>query len=147
MRKWNDVSVWVVSCLVVLSVAGCGKEQRGGPRVDTFPITGMVMVDGQPGAILQVKCHPADDIGVATPVGGLTDREGNFSISTYERGDGAPEGEYKVTFYWGAYQFRGGYGGKDKLHERYLDPEESKYSVTVKKGEKSDLGTIELTTK
>lgn len=146
MCRWNNLIECVILCVAVMSVAGCGGEPRGGPRVDTYPITGTVLVDGEPAATLQVKCHPSGDIGVATSVASLTDPEGKFSISTYEHGDGAPEGEYKLTFIWGQYGFNG-YAGPDKLNERYTDPEESKHIVTVKKGEKNDLGTIELTTK
>ena len=146
MHKWNNVIAWIIPCMTVVFVAGCGSEQRGGPRMDTYPITGTVMVDGEPAATLQVQCHPSGDVGVATSIACLTDKDGKFSISSYERGDGAPEGEYKVTFYWGQYGLNG-YGGEDKLKKEYSDPENSEYSVTVKKGDQNDLGVIELTTK
>ena len=146
MCKWNNLTAWVILCVALMSVAGCWKKQQGGPRVDTFPIIGTVLVDGEPAATLQVQCHPSGDVGVPTSIACLTDKDGKFSISSYERGDGAPEGEYKVTFFWGQYGMSG-YGGKDKLNEKYLDPKKSEFTVTVKKGEENDLGVIELSTK
>ena len=81
-------------------------------------------------------------------VAAFTDEEGRFSIGTYEGADGAPEGEYKLTFLWGQFSLMSGqYGGPDKLKKRYLNPEKSEFQFTVKPGEPTDLGTIELTTK
>ena len=71
-----------------------------------------------------------------------------IEIATYEASDGVPEGEYVLTFMWGKINLiSGGYGGPDKLNGRYTDPETSEVKVTVKAGEATELGTIELTTK
>ena len=77
----------------------------------------------------------------------FTDEEGKFEISTYESSDGVPAGEYALTFMWGKWNMSGSYGGPDKLNDRYTDPKTSEVKVTVKDGEPTDLGTIELTTK
>tara|TARA_R110002095_G_scaffold212564_3_gene201979 strand:+ start:7336 stop:7785 length:450 start_codon:yes stop_codon:yes gene_type:complete len=128
---------------------GCSEEQRGGPREETTPITGVVLVDGKPAADLQVKAIPENPEGVTEllPIAGFTDPEGKFSLSTYESGDGAPEGDYKLIFMWGQRSLmRGGYGAPDKLKKKYLDPKKSEYSVKVVKGTPNDMGTIELKT-
>ena len=53
---------------------------------------------------------------MATSIAALTDQDRVFSVNTYESGDGAPEGDYTVTFMWGQYNLAcGSYGGPDKL--------------------------------
>lgn len=140
--------------IVLLGVAAacvsCKEEPRGGPRVPTYPIRGQVFVDGKPAALVQVVCHPAEgtESKVVTSIGALTDNSGNFEISTYEGGDGAPAGTYKLTFMWGQYSLMTArYGGPDKLKGRYYDAEKSKFVVVVEKGKPADLGRIDLSTK
>lgn len=136
----------LVAVAICGAVFGCGAEQRGGPRIETTPITGKVLVDGQPAGLLLVKCIPTGEAKVPTNVSGFTDPEGNFSIGTYEAGDGAPEGEYTLVFEWGQYGLSGRYGPPDKLKGAYLKPEQSQWSVIVAPGAPADVGTIELTT-
>ncbi len=51
----------------------------------------------------------------------FTGPDGEFSISTYESGDGVPAGDYVLTFMWGQKEaFSGRYGGPDKLGNRNL---------------------------
>lgn len=118
--------------------------------MDTFPITGKLTIDGNPVGNVAVKANPVGKELSAANVSSstFTDAEGNFEISTYESGDGVPEGDYTLTFMWGSRSLMTGrYEGPDKLNERYLDPEASEFKVSVKPGEEIDLGTIELTTK
>ena len=72
-----------------------------------------------------------------------TDADGRFSISMYQKGDGLPEGTYRLTFKWEEF----GIPIKDKLNRAYTDPLKSTYKVTVTAGEPNDLGLIELSTK
>jgi hypothetical protein len=75
-----------------------------------------------------------------------TDQDGKFSVSTYEAGDGAPEGQYAVTFVWNQLdRMSMSYQG-DKLNGKYADPDSSEFKVTVKAGQPADMGRIELTT-
>lgn len=143
--NWPVVLLSLICATPLLT--GCNDPgPQGGPRVVTVPITGIVHVDGKPVGGLLVKCHPVGEAAVPTSVSGYTDETGKFSIGTYESGDGAPEGEYAVTFMWGQYAMNGRYGGPDKLKDRYKDPEKSEHHVTVKAGSPADLGTINLTT-
>jgi hypothetical protein len=129
-------------------LAGCGpKGPDSGPRVPTFPITGTVHVDGKPADNLLVKCHPSGESPVHTTISSYTQPDGKFSVGTYESGDGAPAGQYKLTFMWGQWNLNGRYGPPDKLNDRYSDVEKSTHEVTVQEGEPAELGTIELTTK
>ena len=78
----------------------------------------------------------------------MTDVEGKFAISTYQSGDGLPEGEYALTFMWGQLNLISkSYGGPDKLNGRYLNAQTSEHRVTVEAGDPIDLGRIELSTR
>jgi hypothetical protein len=77
----------------------------------------------------------------------FTDKQGKFSISTYEQADGVPVGSYVLTFEWGQWNMMSmQYGGPDKLNGKYSDPKTSEVRFEVKAGEPTDLGTIKLTT-
>lgn len=86
--------------LAVLAAAGCGKD--GGP-VTPYPVGGQVIYDGKPAAGVQVFYFPENaptppDIP-ANPHA-VTGPDGRFTLSTFEDGDGAPEGSYRVILYW-----------------------------------------------
>ncbi len=137
----------LVAALVCLLLGACSKEE--GNRRATFPVTGEVVVDGKPVEKLSVMCLNVEGIDKENPTmsQALTDENGKFEIATYESGDGVPVGDYVLTFTWGEFNpismtFTG-----DKLNGRYADAKKSKIRFTVKEGEPTDLGKIELTTK
>lgn len=133
---------------VLSGVSGCGRDQKGGPREATYPITGIVTVDGKPEEQVQVTCHSVGTSKVVTSSSAYTKPDGSFSIGTYEAGDGAPPGQYRLTFMWGQINLLSGrYEGPDKLNDRYSEPEDSLFSVTVENGTENNLGEIALTTK
>jgi hypothetical protein len=127
---------------------GCGEKMPDGPRVPTTPVVGQILVDGKPADYLAVNFTPQFELpGVVPGSGTFTDKDGKFAISTFETGDGAPPGKYKVTFMWGQINLLNGqYGPPDKLKGRYKKAADSRHEITVG-DEKVDLGTIELTTK
>lgn len=137
------------SVAILLAIAiGCSPQ--GPPRTPTFPITGQVYVDGQPAAELAVFFTNTNGVDKNQPTFSTanTDAEGKFKVSTYESGDGIPEGTYAVTFMWGQVNLMTmSYGGPDKLNDRYSDPETSTFKVTVKRGEPADMGKLSLSTK
>jgi hypothetical protein len=135
---------WVVVSTLLIC-AGCGREPRGGPRVETFPVTGTVLVNGTPAAGLLVAGHPQGESEIKHRLACNTDDQGKFTLGTYESADGLPEGQYKLTFEWMEGTMLG--PETDKLKGAYADPKESQYSVTVTSGEENDLGDILLTTK
>ena len=94
------------SVAILLAIAiGCSPQ--GPPRTPTFPVTGQVYVDGQPAAELAVFFTNANGVDKEQPTFSTanTDAEGKFKVSTYESGDGIPEGTYAVTFMWGQVNF------------------------------------------
>jgi hypothetical protein len=133
---------------MIVLLSACGGEP--GNRKETFPVTGQVFVDGEPAENLEVRCHEKNGLDKSNPTssGTYTEKDGKFKISTYKSGDGVPEGDYALTFFWGQMNLISmSYGGPDKLNDRYNDPATSTHKVVVKKGKPADLGRIELTTK
>ena len=74
--------------------------------------------------------------------------DGTFTLTTYEDGDGAPEGEYGVTIQWEAKPkegklslgSEGAPAGRSLINEaKYGNPQKPFTKVTVKKGDKNDF--------
>lgn len=139
---------FVLLCCCV-AVLGCGGEEPF--RKATSPVKGKVTVDGAaPGSEIQIVCHFLGTADTQHPTysQAATDAEGNFSISTYEAGDGIPAGDYVLVFTWRDYNVMArSYTGPDKLKNRYSDPMTSPIKLTVKDGEPLDMGVVALTTK
>lgn len=136
-----------VLCLCVLlavAAVGCSKKPQGGPRFKTYPVTGTVTVDGEGIPFISIECHPGPDSEIRFPVSASTKEGGEFSIGTYESGDGLPAGSYTLTFTW---LVPGGVAAKDNLNGAYSDKSKSEYKFTVEEGDPTDLGVIELKTK
>ncbi len=143
MRLVMCLAVPVGCCLLL-----CSCSKQGPPRKETYPVTGEVRVDGQPAALLAVRCVDVKGLDkAAPPSAAFTDESGKFQIATYQAAAGVPEGEYLLTFEWGKWNLDGSYGGPDKLNGRYKDPKQSAKQFKVEKGKPTDLGKIELTTK
>jgi hypothetical protein len=78
---------WVLGCSASISA----------PR--TFPVRGSVRYRGKLAAGVTVTFHPQFDIGsVKFAPSAVTGPDGSFTLSTTAPGDGAPPGEYVVTF-------------------------------------------------
>ena len=138
-----------MAVLLAACVLFCSCSDKPPGRKETFPVTGEVYVDGQPAPQLQVTCHDVNGIDTENPTlsSAMTDQDGKFAISTYETGDGVPEGEYVLTFMWGKFNLLSkAYEGPDKLKGRYTDPAKSEHRFKVEPGKPTDLGRIELTT-
>lgn len=135
--------------LAVWLLPGCGND--GPERKPTYKVKGRVLVNGQPAKRLGVKCQPVAGLDATNPTitSAFTDENGVFELSTYEKGDGIPEGEYVLTFRWGEINpIGGGYDG-DKLGGLYNDAkknaEDPKFKIKVEGGQDEvDLGTFEL---
>jgi len=97
----------------------------------TTPVSGTVTVDGSPAKDLWVTLHPKDSSVTLRPRG-QTDGHGNFHITTYSAGDGAPEGDYDITIEWLTYIKRDSdWGGPHKLKNQFNDPSTTSFHVTV----------------
>ncbi len=137
-----------------LFMVGCNSKPPA-PRgeVDTFPLSGKVLVNGEakPGVMVIMNYQPirkGEDS--PPPPGGKTNEAGEFKIKTYRTDDGAPAGDYVITFTWpdgGKNQLRmgGDYVEEDWFDGKLADRKTSTYKFTVKDdGSTTDMGTYEL---
>ncbi len=110
--------------LLPFSSGGCRRKSEGPP---TFPVRGVLMVDGKAAENAQVILHPADgrdfDRRGARPTGKVGP-DGAFSLTTYVPDDGAPAGRYVVTVYW-AENPDSLEPSPDRLQGRFLEPSRS----------------------
>lgn len=87
----------VLVCFVVASIVtigGCSK--RRGNRPQTFPVQGVVTMGGEPLAGATVMFNPIASGGSGAIA--LTDEQGRYKLTTFDSGDGAVAGEYRVAF-------------------------------------------------
>jgi len=135
------VALALAVLMIVLPACGNGRKT-------VYPVHGKILVDGKPAPDAVVMFHPNfEDPNRVMPFG-QADAEGNFAISSYVNGDGAPVGEYIVTFEWRERSglLKNNFEGPDRLKGRYYDPKKSNFRVTVEK-KKHDLPPFELTSK
>lgn len=137
-----------VAIVVTAMVGGCGRKELVDPNeLPTSPVTGTVHVDGKPVAMLRVTAIDMSDPPKTTYVpSAFTDNDGKFKLSTFRENDGAPDGDYRLTFQYGTMNLIMGrqYKG-DKFKGKYSKKENSKFPLKVE-GQAVDMGTIELTT-
>lgn len=122
---------------------GCGAKSN---RLPVYPTSGQVLVGGKPVKGVFVYLWPASAEGIdAYCPNGQSDESGNFTLSTYDTGDGAPAGEYKVTAEWPVrFNAISNRWEGDKLKGRFTDPKASQITVTIRKGP-NELPVIKLT--
>ena len=134
--------------LPLLALVGCG----GDGKPPTLPATGKVVYRKSATAIptgALVVFHPVDP-AVEKRIGGKpfakVKEDGTFALTSYEDGDGAPEGEYGVTVQWNREAKPGklslgseGGGGQQMLNGKYSNPSQPFTKVTVKKGDKNEF--------
>jgi len=117
---------------ILIGIAGCGGEPANG----VYPVRGQVLYRGRPVANAQITFHPVSATGKdgVRPVGRV-DEQGQFTLTTFKRGDGAPPGEYRVTVIW--YLATPTRPGSDDtqpvnyLPAKYADAETSQLTATV----------------
>src|SRR5262245_25757066 len=83
--------------------AGCLLLASCGPgRPPVYPVRGQILDgDNKPAADALVIFHPVNPAPAGAPKPtGRTDERGHFTLTTHDKGDGAPEGEYAVTVEW-----------------------------------------------
>jgi hypothetical protein len=129
---------WAFAALV-LGVAGIALvvgvyTLSGGQSCVVHPATGIARAGHTPLVGAQIRLHPRgmslpDD---ATPSATVQD-DGTFAFTTFEKGDGAPAGDYVATVQWFRLGPDGGAGG-NVLPKRYASPTTSPLTVTIREG-------------
>lgn len=89
----------VLGVVWLLLFAGCGSD-----RPETVPVTGQVTLDGgawpNQGIIIFTPVEPAKGLP-RRPGRAAFDREGNFTASSYDDGDGLVPGRYRAAIHCG----------------------------------------------
>ena len=125
-----------LSCFFVLAatllVVGCGSGTIS-PPTNTRAVSGSVLYKGQPATQVTVTFYPQFPLKYFKP-NGTTDAKGKFTLSTGATHNGAPPGEYIVTFE----KLTAG-SDKDGLDididlwkGKYADPKTSKFKVEIR---------------
>lgn len=120
--------------LCILTLVGCGDG-----KIARHPVEGKVLVNGKPVEDAMVVFCPvggSDELQKVRPAG-KTDANGNFVLTTFEKEDGAPAGEYQVMIRWE------GNSGPRAPGKQYANPKKSGLTATVK-SEKTTLDPFEL---
>ena len=104
-------------------------------------------IDGTPARDVRVTLHSEKLISAGDPFrpSGMTDDQGIFKLTTYETHDGAPAGNYAITFRWAPPQKSLlDPIPKDKFDNRFAMPTEDSLTCEVKVSDTQDLGTFEI---
>lgn len=141
-RRIASQVAFLMTVLAFTTLSGCGGEQ---PNRNLSKITGIIHVDGVPAVGVTLTLHPNDDSGSVST--GISRDGGTFEISTFEAGDGAAPGEYKVTFTWGDYDPLTRSQKGDRLNGRYDSSNNTPVQWNVQPLPVNDIGIVELTTK
>ena len=139
----------IMTCIAICSLLLLGCKENNN-RKPTFPVTGTVHVDGMPVEGIRVEIQDVKGLDPKQPTysSAFTDAAGKFALSTYENGDGVPEGEYALTYMWGKLNVMSmAYGGPDKLNNKYSDAKNTPFKIKVEAGKPTDLGVVDLKTK
>ena len=125
------------ACCVLVAALGCGAEGDG---VKVYPVSGKVLVNGQPAEGATVTFYSTNDElreHKLPPPTATVDANGEFRLSSYEPDDGAPVGEFQVTVVWPEPvppNAVGVFDQKDRLRGRYANPQISKLTARVDPG-------------
>jgi hypothetical protein len=118
--------------LLGLICSSCSKNEH----LPVYSVQGQVLVDGKPAEQAVVALHSLDEDPIKHRISptGIVDASGNFSLSTYAKGDGAPAGEYGVSIVWRKPAVRSDVDQPDLLPIHYRNAATSGLRVKVKLG-------------
>jgi len=135
----------LAACLLLLAAfvaaSGCGDG-----RLETYPVIGSVLVDSKPADGAMVIFCPTtgpEELLRMRPFG-FTGPDGKFELTTFDKADGLPAGEYKIIIRWPT----GGAGSRspDRLKGKYMNLEQSQLTATIGP-DSGELPPFELKTK
>ncbi len=134
--------------ILISLLTGCTRSEY--PN-ETYPVSGRIQtIDGSPARDVRVTLHSSKLLSEGDPFrpSGMTDDEGTFRLTTYETHDGAPVGNYAMTFRWAAPQKTLlGPSPKDRLHNKFVRPTDESLTCEIVDSETQDLGTFQIDTK
>ena len=134
----------VTGGLLVSLLAGCSGKQ---PWETPYPAKGTITFKGKPIPNAELSFHPEGDaVPDTVRPWAKTDETGEFVVSTFNKGDGAPPGRYKVTAVHHEIVISkgGGMGVKpNDLPKKYASRETTDLVVEIAAGE-TELPAIQL---
>ncbi len=135
--KLSTISISRFSLIIVVAAfsIGCGKARIPG-RPELYPVNGIVTLSGAPVAGAKIVFTPSTHEFAATA---KTAADGTFNLQSFDPGDGAAEGEYRVIVYKvDVHELPGG-GVREEHHlpARYRDPGTSGLVATVSSSQKN----------
>jgi hypothetical protein len=130
MPTIRNTTLTLTTGFLLVALCGCA----GDGRKPTYAVRGQVFdAKKKPATGALVVFHPvtADANHPARP-SATVDAEGNYALTTYVTGDGAPAGEYAITIVWppprkSPFEPAGG----DQLQGKLSRPENSPHKFTV----------------
>lgn len=143
--------LFLLLCCAIISFAGCRKTSDQRNWLQTHPTAGKISINGKSANGAIVRLFPvAPQPETVSPVipSGVVREDGSFELTSYEIGDGAPEGEYRVTVEWPdpkllSPQLSMIQDPPDRLKNRFTNPERSTIKVRITAG-KNQLEPIVL---
>ena len=120
VRIFQVIGIVLAVGLCFLTV-GCGSgDEWTAKRPKVYRAQGVVKLDGKPLDEATVIYHSqSNDVSAQ----GVTDKNGNFTLTTYNANDGAVEGKHKVVITKRTYE---------KRKTKYDSPEESSIALIPK---------------
>lgn len=126
-RRWPPTALGALCVLATLGLlTGCGGSSGAGAKL--VPVSGKVSYKGQPLAKGRVSLMPVKPGNTAT--GEVVD--GAFRLSTFQKDDGAPPGQYKVAVTaWEKEPTMESPKGVPAIPEKYFSPEKSGLTADI----------------
>lgn len=127
----------------LLFTAGCGDG-----KLRCYPATGKVLLNGKPYEGARVIFCPVgggEKLQKERPYG-VTDQNGEFELTTFLKGDGAPVGDYNIMIRTGRPRGREQaqrFSRQPRIARRFGKPEESGVSATIEAAE-NELAPFEV---
>ena len=131
--------IFILAVASGLACTGCGEDWQA----QTYPAHGRITINGEPpaGAVVELRSTGEQpDVRNSRPWG-IVQQDGTYTLSTYEQGDGAPAGDYKVVVRWPPDVSQPSLA--DRLSGAYASSEKSQWSVSITEGE-NQLPPIEI---
>src|SRR5262245_26973583 len=128
-----------LACLA-FAAALPADDEKPNPKDEKRPpchkIEGTVTLNGQPLDKAVIALHPTDPKAGKIEPKGETDDNGRYTLTTFQKDDGAPAGKYRVTVVVPERDDKGKpKKGTDRLKGKYGDPKTTVLTVEVSEGE------------
>ena len=110
---------YLTAAILVVATFGTTGYSKSDDRLPVFAVSGTVKIGGAPAAGALVVFHPKNPEADAPRPSAYADAQGQFKLTSYDSGDGAPVGEYAITVELRKVVVQ---AGEAKLGPNVLDP-------------------------